>query len=246
MCAQARGAYIQLLETIASSDHPHVVKTWNHVPDINRGEGDAEQYRQFCLGRAQAFDQVQAGGQHPAATAVGTAHGQPLQILLLASRNNATPIENPRQISAYRYPRDYGPRAPSFSRACVTADSELFVSGTAAIVGHRSKHHGCFDSQLRETLDNWRSLLAHTTGKLANQPPVSLTDVSLFRVYLRHARHQARALELLTAEGIDPARLIFLRADICRSELLIEVDGFARLRPAHLPASLTSACETAA
>ena len=79
-----------------------------------------------------------------------------------AARVPGTPVENPRQVSAYRYPRQYGPQAPSFARAMLPPSQAmpLLLSGTASVVGHESKHHDCVESQLAETFANFDSLIA--------------------------------------------------------------------------------------
>ena len=50
-----------------------------------------------------------------------------------------TPVENPRQVSAYRYPREYGPQSPTFARALLPPSPRvpLLLSGTASIDGKR-------------------------------------------------------------------------------------------------------------
>ena len=49
-------AYRQLLQLTTERDYPHLIRVWNYMPDINRGEGEQERYKQFCLGRLDAFD----------------------------------------------------------------------------------------------------------------------------------------------------------------------------------------------
>jgi len=44
--------------------------------------------------------------------------------VLAASRAEPTALENPRQTSAYRYPRRYGPRSPAFARATLLPDRD--------------------------------------------------------------------------------------------------------------------------
>ena len=80
----------------------------------------------------------------PAGTAVGTMSG-PLKIHFLAARQPGTHVENPRQVSAYEYPRVYGPCSPSFARATLRpsiSGSHLLIAGTASVVGHVSEHIG--------------------------------------------------------------------------------------------------------
>jgi hypothetical protein len=92
-------------------------------------------------------------GAVPAASAVGIADG-PLDLCFFAGRGEPPlPLENPRQISTYDYPPQYGPRAPTFSRATLAqigGQWTLFISGTASIVGHQSLHP---DDILAQTLD---------------------------------------------------------------------------------------------
>ena len=62
----------------------------------------------------------------------------PLAIGFLAGRAVPRHFENPRQVPAFEYPAQYGPRPPSFSRATAVKAGEgrwIFISGTAAVVG---------------------------------------------------------------------------------------------------------------
>ena len=225
----AEAAYLGLLQFHATTPYRHVWRIWSFVADINEGAGDEERYRQFCLGRARAFAAVHAtlpGIGYPAATAVGkmTPARRSLQVCWLAGRDPGVEIENPRQLSAYRYPRRYGPAAPSFSRAMLVPGPLLLVSGTASIVGHESMHPGDAVAQMHETLDNFDALLgqAGTTGALSL--PRMGAD-SLLKVYLRHAS-DATLIERALRERIGAeVPVLMLAADICRSELLIEIEA---------------------
>src|SRR5690349_13201636 len=100
----------------------------------------------------------------PAATAIGT-DGPPerVQLIALCSRAPAIALENPRQTPAWRYPREYGPVPPGFSRGVLLEaggdSSRLLASGTASIVGHVSQHVGDVEAQLKESLANLQALL---------------------------------------------------------------------------------------
>src|SRR5690606_3893026 len=139
-----KALYARLLGRLRRLGCRQVVRVWNFLPGINVGMGDGEGYVQFNVARAAAFEEFGIGGQSlPAATAVGTAPGQPLIVVMLASLGGGRAIENPRQVSAYRYPRLYGPRPPAFSRGMLVGAGGLpvvYVSGTASIVGHKSVH----------------------------------------------------------------------------------------------------------
>ena len=97
----------------------------------------------------------------PAGTAVGTQRGA-LQIYFLAGAHPATHLGNPRQINAYDYPKIYGPHSPSFARATLCRSegtTQLFISGTASVVGHQSQHEGRVDMQALETVTNLHALI---------------------------------------------------------------------------------------
>ena len=222
----ARLLYVGVLEILEATQHPYLIKAWNYLPDINLGEGDNERYKQFCLGRAEALEPYGAQQFFPAGTGVGACAGEDYQVTVLAGVTAPVPLENPRQVSAFRYPRDYGPRSPSFSRAAILGDADdrtLFISGTAAIVGHRSCHPTHLGDQVRETMSNWSSLFEAYTQVTGDVPVPN--DQSAFRVYLRHETDLAESQSLLAEAGIPLERTMFLQADICRQELLFEIDG---------------------
>lgn len=220
-------AYRRLLAEVRPSPHPYLLRIWNYFADINAGEGDQERYRRFCVGRAAAVDAM-FNDVPPAATAIG-ADGVPgrLQVVALCSRAPAIALENPRQTPAWRYPREHGPVSPGFSRGAVldadTATPRLLASGTASIVGHVSQHVGDFAAQLRESLDNLAALLEQ--GRQATGRAFPLAGCEALRVYLRHPADLAAAQAILATSGIDSARVSYLRGDVCRRELDVELEG---------------------
>ena len=102
----AECAYAALSRFVASSRHPHLLRIWNYLDGINRGGGDEERYKLFCIGpRCRAARVLRSGEVFPAATCIGRRDGNPtLQVYWLAGRAPGVPLENPRQMSAYRYP----------------------------------------------------------------------------------------------------------------------------------------------
>jgi chorismate lyase / 3-hydroxybenzoate synthase len=229
--ATAEAAYRGLLAFHAASPFHYVWRIWNFVTAINEGHGDAERYKLFSLGRARAFAAAQAtspGLAYPAATAVGKPQGpRTLQVCWIAGRAPGTMLENPRQVAAYHYPRRYGPAAPSFSRAMLIPDPALLVSGTASIVGYASLHEGDAIAQLEETLANLDVLLqrARAAGHFSS---ARLGPESLLKVYLRPGV-DAAAIERRLHERLGPdVPTLILAADICRSELLIEIEAVLR------------------
>jgi len=220
----AEFAYAALMRFVASSRYPHLIRVWNYFDGINTGAGDDERYKIFCVGRAAALKTHARGDWYPAATCIGRRDGSPmLQVYCLAGRAPGVPLENPRQMSAYRYPRQYGPAAPSFSRAMLVSERLVLISGTASIVGHASRQTGDVRAQLAETLTNLANVLQRAGGLAPGITP-RLGAESLLKIYLRD-ESLLPAVEALVREHL-PAQtpLLILHADVCRAELLIEVD----------------------
>ena len=220
-------AYLAILDLHADSPNRHVCSIWNFIEAINEGDGDEERYRQFCLGRARAFAASRGrppGIGYPAASAVGKQGGpRSLQVCWFAMREPGLAIENPRQTSAFHYPRRYGPAAPSFSRAMIAPDDTLYVSGTASILGHASVHPRDTAAQLAETLANLEALLQRALASQRLQGGKLGAD-SLLKVYVRHARDASLVERMLRRHFADEVPLLILAADICRAELLLEIE----------------------
>lgn len=226
--AASQAAYAALFEGLDALGHTHLLRVWNHVPDINGFEADMERYRAFNIGRQDAFlrhGRTVQGASVPAASALGAAAGAPLLVYALAAPRSAQAIENPRQLSAYHYPQDYGPRSPTFSRASLMqfgGQRLLTISGTASIVGHRTLHVGDVEEQTRETLRNIDAVLQQ--ARIHGAVGMTLADLH-YKVYVRHAEDwpSIRA-ELQRAAGTQ-MHAIALQADVCRADLLVEVEA---------------------
>jgi chorismate lyase/3-hydroxybenzoate synthase len=218
-------AYQRIDQLLSRLGYPCLLRIWNFLAKINEGAGDAERYRQFCRGRNRALA-MKPGFERrlPAATAIGT-RGEGLTIYFLAARDAGTQVENPRQISAFHYPRAYGPRSPSFSRATLKAWSDgaqLFVSGTASVVGHESLHRGDHLLQLDETFRNFRSLLKQAEAMNASGKPLR---AEMLKLYTRDGSQLPEMLSRIRRTFDAEVPMLCLEGDICRRDLLVEIEG---------------------
>lgn len=214
--AISRETYARLICRVREAGYPYFVRMWNFVGGINEIE-ERERYQLFCAGRHDAF--IAAGYHHdvdlPSASAVGM-RGRGLITYFLAARDAGVQVENPRQVAAYNYPPQYGPKSPSFSRATVWRDT-VFVSGTSSVVGHETVHAGHVQAQVAETVRNVEAVLART-GR-------SLSNVVAAKTYVRNAADSALIASRLA--DVFPVNL-YLEADICRKDLLLEIECVAR------------------
>lgn len=225
LAAQTERIYQALLAVTAERGR-HLARIWNYVADINAGSAEGlEVYRVFCRGRSQAFEHAGWEGPLPAASAVGGAPGR-IAVIFAASRQRPQARENPEQMPAFEYPSDYGPRSPSFSRAAQVGSEGrnwTFVSGTAAIKGHLTMAVGDLDGQIACTLDNLR-LISARCG-LGENLAAHAGAERHFKVYLRHASDLPAAQAALEGGLLQPAdRVTWLHSDICRADLLIEIE----------------------
>ncbi len=225
-----RQRYRELLALIEAQGYPHLLRVWNYFPHINTEVAGLEVYQRFTRGRYQAFEEYY-GVFHdklPAASAIGT-RGGGLHIYFIASRTPAAYRENPRQVSAYRYPPQYGPRSPSFARATFKRWGKaevLFISGTASIVGHESRHCGNLQAQFDEILRNIAALIEVTAHDEAASLR-GLSAISGLKIYLREPVNYSPLKAHLDAVLGQSVPVLFLRGDICRRELLVELEGLA-------------------
>ena len=214
----------------------HLYRIWNYVPQINAAEDELENYRLFCRGRSLTFEEEfgQSFQQFlPAASAVGTTAG-PLAVAFLGGVCAPRYFENPLQLPAFRYPLTCGPRPPSFSRATVVrTDSGVLVciSGTAAIRGHATVAPGDLEAQVACTFENLRSIgkACGVGAALGGNGEWQRT----FKVYLRRREDLWRVTKRVEGDLLRPGdQVLYLRADICRSDLVFEIE--ARLASAEI------------
>jgi enamine deaminase RidA (YjgF/YER057c/UK114 family) len=221
-------AYAEICATLEAQRYPHLLRVWNYLPDINRDSQGTERYRQFNSARQcalQACGRAQSGSV-PAASALGATSDSPVVVYFLAGRSAPVFVENPRQVSAYHYPRQYGTHSPLFSRAALLRQPQsltLFVSGTASIVGHRSLHIGNTARQTRETLTNIEALLSEA-NRVTRGAHFELDSLA-YKVYVRRPEDLALIQSELAATLGSQAQVIYLQADICRQDLLVEIEA---------------------
>ena len=225
-----RDAYHELLNVATKTTHTRLAKIWNYIGGINDGTGDQERYRQFSVGRAMAFSELGLPDtEAPTGTGIGMTQDCGLTIIALCSQHPFSLAENPRQVSAFDYPRRYGPKSPKFGRGGSIAaggHSLRLFSGTAAIVGHESMHPGDTIAQLDETLRNLDSICDVISQSDNGEPRLVLDDRSVLRVYLRNPDDYPFVLEKLHERlGPTDGQIAFLHGSICRRELLLEIDG---------------------
>jgi len=240
-------AYGSIAAQLAATEVRHPVRFWNFIPHLNQMMGDGcDRYMVFNAGRHAAFAKWFGRGQAATSavpTASGVGHfGRDLFIWCLASRSPGDSVENPQQHPSCRYSSRYGPLPPCFARATkaqLTAgsgnlQSALLVGGTASIRGEDTISP---DSLPRQTLITLQNLAMVVKSASLNDRSASVTvngDLHRWLACFRHLRvyHPRPQDQPTLARLIEPRvcqvdGIEWIRAPLCRPELLVEIEGVA-------------------
>lgn len=232
-----KAAYEVYMDFLELTKDWNLFRVWNYVPYINNETSALENYKSFCKGRSLAFEAFYGTDfevKLPAASAVGI-NDRKLVLYFIAGKADAAHIENPEQVSAFKYPQQYGPRSPSFARGTVIelAGKRVgYLSGTASIKSHKSVTLSDVAEQMYTTLDNMSLVfmnmgLVHERMSFGSLMPDSAKYDRFFKVYIRNEADAAIVRELFPQSilATEEDHIIYLRSDICRYELDIEIEA---------------------
>jgi enamine deaminase RidA (YjgF/YER057c/UK114 family) len=207
-------------------DYRHVVRTWIYLSNILGWYGDfnrARNARYAELGLMPGPNDRQS--VLPASTGIGAdlpgGAACTLDLLAVAAADGGRVIRhmgNRRQQEAYRY-------GSAFSRGTAISGPRgtlIEVSGTAAIDENgKSLYPNDIRSQVRCTLAKVDSLL--------HQARASLKDICAATVFVKKPEHAEVVREVTADLGIENLPAVCVVADICREELLFEIDAEAEV-----------------
>ncbi len=224
----AESLYRDLVYTAERLGCPHLLRIWQYLPRINEPLDDEDRYMAYCAGRRRALNTLERhrDAALPAACLLGD-YSDTILLYALVSEHPGSQVENPRQVSAFNYPPQYGRSSPSFSRALAVhwpnGSRQLYISGTASVVGHATQH-GTIEAQTRETLANLEALLA--TGRAQGGPLAeTLAAINPIKAYIRNPEDYPTVRRILEASLPDKHPVLYLKADVCRADLLVEIEG---------------------
>jgi enamine deaminase RidA (YjgF/YER057c/UK114 family) len=141
-----------------------------------------------------------------------------MDLIAVLGSNSAKPnikkLSNPIQFDAFRY-------GSAFARGSVIKNGStdlIEVSGTAAIDEHGvSLYPGDIHSQIDCTLDKVQALL--------EQAGAGLRDICSATVFIKQPEFAEIFYEIASARGLEDLPCICVVADVCREELLFEMDA---------------------
>ena len=192
----------------------HVVRTWFFNHDILDWYGAFNTVRTRFFADRGVFDGVVPastgiGGANPAGTALV---GAALAVQALTRGTSVRPVDSPLQCPALAY-------GSSFNRAVELSTPDLrrvWVSGTASIgPDGDTVHIDDVAAQVERTMEVVEAIL-HTAG-------MSYADVTRAVAYLSDPR-SVGGVDAYAASHLPATPLIIAQADICRHDLLFEVE----------------------
>jgi enamine deaminase RidA (YjgF/YER057c/UK114 family) len=230
-----------------------VIRTWLYLGGIVDDDGPTQRYKELNRARSDFYRDItflkdrlppsHQGLVYPASTGIGTeGRGIMMSAIALATERTdivAVPLENPRQVPAFDYADCYSPKSPKFSRAMALSCGNyatIFISGTASITDSETRHEGNIEGQTHETLDNIAALISEENLGRHGLPGLgtSLDGLGLVRVYIkRHADYQQT--RAVCEQRLGEVPTIYAIGDVCRPDLLVEIEGIAFSRKTTSP-----------
>ena len=222
-----------------------IIRQWNYIEQILAITNGRQHYQEFNDSRSLFYNKTTFGNGYPAATGVGTGCAGvviDLEVLHpLQADVKVVSLNNDLQVPAHSYSpcvllgdddRKTGQKStPKFERGKIILYGDkghLYISGTAAIRGEISMKDAGIEEQTRMTLENIEHLISKKN--LAEAGIIDVTDVSLrsLRIYLKEENFYKPAKKIVE-ELYDGLPAVYLKGDVCREELLVEIEGFATL-----------------
>ena len=236
-CATAQGERMFSLANEAVQAHghsyAHVVRTWIYLSRILDWYGEFNRVRSdFHAG--QRLDGRIDGRPFPASTAIqGGSSGEECMMDLLSVRAVEGEGEGAdvhiRPVLGSRRQRNAFAYGSGFSRAVSLSIEDrqtIFVSGTASIDSEgRTVHGGEYEGQVIETLLSVAALIEERGGRLR--------DIALGTLFYKDEKMHATYRDVSHLLGLDDLPLIPVCADVCRRDLLVEIEAVALVPSPH-------------
>ena len=219
----------------------NLVRQWNFIGDILKMKKGFQNYQVFNEVRSEYYKRYRTIEGFPAATGVGMKFGGvSLDFCALKAddRVKLKAINNPNQINAYEYGQqvlkgatgrgDPVKHPPQFERGLLLVNktgSTLFVSGTASIIGQETIGKGDISEQTILTIDNIKKVADIERIKLlTGKQDISNGKFSMLRVYIKK-QEDFNSVKSICYEQFKNSPVIFIEADICRDDLLTEIEA---------------------
>lgn len=225
---------IQDILAMTSFTMNNIIRQWNYIQDIIRFDGSNQNYQDFNDVRSKFYADVFVQTGYPAATGIGMNEGGVIIEFIAKQSDEAIsfPIDNPEQTAAHLYSEDVlignccDKTTPKFERARFLEFLDrqmIFISGTASILGEKTIGIGDPEEQTRVAISNIKRLYS-AENLLRNSIKTEKPVFNHCRVYISHESDFA-IIEKTCKDLFDDIPMVFIQANICRDNLLVEIEG---------------------
>ncbi len=223
----------------------------SHIEDLLRlrstSSGKRQNYQIFNDIRQRFYSPFRFPAGFPAATGIGMKHGGVVlefQALAPAKAFRSVPLSNPLQTDAHRYTQDVlvgdpgksgrTKASPLFERAKFVGrgpERVVFISGTAAVREQATAAAKDVSAQTRITIENMRRLISKENLKTHGiKGDGNGRPLAYLRAYVKR-RRDIPAVKRICRKDFGDVPAHFVAADVCREDLLVELEGVAGLVP---------------
>ncbi|MFY9151584.1 MAG: hypothetical protein WAO52_06210 [Prolixibacteraceae bacterium] len=247
---QSIKAFTELQHILSAEemDFSNIVRQWNYIEQItenvNHGDSCSQHYQIFNDVRSKYYQTAVFKYGFPAATGIGMDFGGvgiDFIAVKLKQDNSIIGIKSPVQFDAYNYSievlaenntmNDFRCTTPKFERAKILITPEeklIFVSGTAAIKGQESTSDFSVEVQTEMTIRNILSLIGSENLRKYGISGDEKAELNFLRVYVKFKNDLDR-VKMVCEKFFPEIPVVFVVADICRPELLVEIEGLASI-----------------
>jgi enamine deaminase RidA (YjgF/YER057c/UK114 family) len=225
-----------------------IIRQWNYIEQItetlDENNSPSQHYQIFNDVRSKYYQLSEFKNGFPAATGIGMDFGG-IIIDAIAARfedeNSIVAVKSPVQLDAYTYSKevlaennamcDFCRTTPKFERAKILAPSEkkwILISGTAAISGQASDDQLSAEHQTQMTIQNILRLISVENITKHGISSDEKASIQSLRVYVKY-RKDISNVKAVCMKYFPELPIIYVVADICRPELLVEIEGLAVL-----------------
>ncbi len=225
-----------------------LLRTWIYQGNLTFEEDGVQRYKELNRARTTFFQGHSffhatlplefEGVAYPASTGIGADDGD-VTVAAVAIKTDrpdvfTIPLENPNQTAAFDYAARYSPQSPKFSRAVALCSNEyclLTISGTASITDSETRFPNAPESQTIQTLDNIERLIAESNLNAHGIEGFAATlhDMVAYRVYVKRPADYEK-IAAICRQRIPNTPFVATIADVCRPDLLVEIEGVAVVR----------------
>lgn len=211
-----------------------IIRQWNYIQDIVAIEGKHQNYQDFNDIRSDFYLEHFENTGYPAATGIGMNQGGLIveYIAMRSAEAVSHAVDNKQQISAHRYSEDVLKggcpikTTPKFERARflnINKKSMFFISGTASIIGEKTIGIDDPAKQTEVSILNIKALYSDDILEELGQSK-EMARYGHARIYVKNEAH-FESIRTACRKAYGNLPMVFIKADICRDNLLVEIEG---------------------